>query len=97
MGSVSTQNTGHAMNHWVRMQWLARSCIWVLTTCPACGANGCGRLTAAVTLLLLAVARQFGIAHVVPHQRLHDVGTEAPVEPVHKEALVMGHLVRERV
>ena len=75
----------------------------VLTTCPACGASGRGKLTAdrAVTLLFLAVALQFGMAVVVPHPRMRD----APpmyITPARKHfpqsaALGVGNLVRVHV
>ena len=79
----------------MRLQWLARSCIWVLATCSTCEAKGHGRLTAVT--LLLAVALQIGIALVVPHPRspsatvrLHRAVEHEP----RRTALVMGHLVR---
>ena len=88
--------------HKSRWQWLSRFCIRLLATCPACGANGQGRLTAtpAVTVKLLAVAHQPVFAVVVPHKRfpvVHRIpgaNARARVHPPRRAALAMGHLVR---
>ena len=90
------------MIHLTRLQCLTRSYISVLATCPACGANGHGRLTAAGRgILLLAVALQFGVAVVVKQQRwqprYRDALARARVHIPIKAALVVGHLVRVQV
>jgi hypothetical protein len=76
----------------MRMQWFARSCAWVLATCPACGANGHGKVTAVT--LLLAEALQYGIAPVVPHILYRGTRPRAVVHLRRRAALAMGHLVR---
>ena len=80
-----------------RLQWLARSTVWLLATCPACGAHGHGRLTEAVTILLLTVALQVGVAHVVPNPRFWEASFKAPFHPPRFAALAMEHLVRVHV
>ena len=70
----------------------------MLATCPACGANGHGRLTAVIPFL--AVAHQVGIAVAVIHRRCQLVSpTRAAVHhpQTSREALIMGHLVRVHV
>ena len=81
----------------MRPQWCARNCIWVLATCPACGANGHGRVTVAVTLLL-AVAHQVDtgrhiIAHGVPNPIFIDATARAVAHLTRRAAQRMGHLV----
>ena len=66
MSSGSTQHATSAMNYLMHLQWLARSFMQIMATCPACGGNRHVGLTA-VTLLLLAVALQPVIAKVVPN------------------------------
>ena len=92
-GTKGSESTRHES----RRQWLARNCIWVLATCPACGANGHRRVTAAVTLHFFAVALQRGIAIVVPHPPI-DFTHPTTVQHLPRiAALAMGHLVRVRV
>ena len=93
MGSGSTQHASRARNYQMRLQWLARCCIWVLVTCPACRVNGHGRVTA-VMLFLLAVARQFGIGIEVPNHLCLAANAQAVVHHPRRAALVMGHLLR---
>ena len=76
--------------------------MWVLATCPACGTNGRGMLTAgtAGTLLFLAVAVKFVIAVVVLHPPIRIAPPRTARATVHvprRAALAMGHLARVRV
>jgi len=96
MGSGCKHHSSHNKNRLTRLQWLARFCRWALATCPECGANGHGRLTAGTPLL--AVARQIDIANVAPHPR------NRPAPPAHARvnflrvtALAVGHLMRVHV
>ena len=94
--SGSTQYASHGMNLLRRLQGFAR-----FPTCPACGVNGHGRLTAAVTGLLLAVALQPTVAMVVEPRHFPD-GVEALAVAIYEigkpgAALAMGHLVRVHV
>jgi hypothetical protein len=95
MDSGSTNHASHAMNSWMRLQWLARYCVWVLATCPACGANGQGRRTAVTPFL--AVAFQVVIATPVIHLRFRAARAPAREHVTLGAALLMGHLVQVHV
>jgi hypothetical protein len=107
MASGTARHANHDTNHYSSVNTTSqpsRGSPDPVTTCPACGAKGHGRLTAdrAVSLLFLAVALQIGIAVIVPHPRIRDAPLITPARehfPPHTRfaALGVGNLVRAHV